>query len=50
MRGVLFDAALVWAATGLTTVKFNAATTPQETTLLGVSDATIGVLGLRWQP
>jgi len=37
MRGVLFDAALVWAATGLTTVKLTAMTTPQETTLFGVS-------------
>jgi hypothetical protein len=37
MRGVLLDASLIWAATGLTSVKFNATTTPQETTLIGVS-------------
>jgi hypothetical protein len=37
MRGVLLDAALIWAATGLTNVKFNAVTTPEETTLPGVS-------------
>lgn len=37
MRGVLFDGSLVWAASGLTTVKLVATTTPQETTLPGVS-------------
>ena len=37
MRGVLFDASLVWAASGLTTVKLVATTTPQETTLPGIS-------------
>ena len=37
MRGVLVDASLVWAATGLTNVKFTAATVPQETTTPGVS-------------
>jgi hypothetical protein len=37
LRGVLVDASLVWAATGLTNVKLNVATTPQETNLVGVS-------------
>jgi len=37
LRGVLVDASLVWAATGLTNVKVNVTTTPQETNLVGVS-------------
>jgi hypothetical protein len=37
LHGLLVDASLVWAATGLTTVSFNAKTTADETTLAGVS-------------
>jgi hypothetical protein len=37
LAGLLLDASLVWTATGLTTVKFNAATTANESTLAGVS-------------
>jgi hypothetical protein len=37
VRSVLFDASLVWAASGLTNVKLNVVTTPQETTLVGIS-------------
>lgn len=37
LNGLLIDASLVWAATGLTTVGFSAKTTADETTLVGVS-------------
>jgi len=37
LQGLLIDASLVWAATGLTTVSFIAKTTADETTLVGVS-------------
>jgi hypothetical protein len=37
LRGVLVDASLLWAATGLTNVKLIVTTTPQETNLVGVS-------------
>jgi hypothetical protein len=37
LAGLLVDASLVWAATGLTTAKFTAATTVGESTLFGVS-------------
>ena len=37
LRGVLFDASLLWVASGLTNVKLNVTTTPQETTLFGIS-------------
>jgi hypothetical protein len=37
LRGVLYDASLLWAATGLTNVKLSVATTAQETSLVGVS-------------
>jgi hypothetical protein len=37
LAGMLIDASLIWTATGLTTVRFNAATTANESTLAGVS-------------
>jgi hypothetical protein len=37
LRGVLYDASILWAATGLTNVKLSVATTAQETNLIGVS-------------
>lgn len=37
INALLFDASLVWTATGLTTVKFAASTKVDETTLIGVS-------------
>lgn len=37
LSGLLFDASLVWVATGLTTVKFGASTKVDESTLFGVS-------------
>jgi hypothetical protein len=37
LKGLLVDASLVWAASGLTTVAFSAKTTADETTLFGVS-------------
>ena len=37
LRGTLVDASLLWAATGLTNVKLSVVTTPQETSLIGVS-------------
>ena len=37
LEGLLLDASLIWIPTGLTTVKFNARTTADESTLAGVS-------------
>jgi hypothetical protein len=37
LRGLLVDASVLWAATGLTNVKLTVTTTPQETNLAGVA-------------
>jgi hypothetical protein len=46
LRGWVLDSSLVWIATGLTTVTFNASSRVEETTLAGVSGALRRDVGL----
>jgi hypothetical protein len=47
LEGLLVDASLVWIPTGLTTVKLNARTTADESTLAGVSGVLTRTVGLQ---
>jgi hypothetical protein len=46
LKGPTFDGSLTWVASALTTVKLNAATTANETTLAGVSGVFTHELGI----